>query len=134
MGVVSGDCLLDTHALLWALTDPARLGAAAHALVADSRVRLHVSAASGWELSTKSRLGKLAGAAVVLDGLDRHLARLGARPLDISLQHALLAGRLDWDHRDPFDRMLAAQSMIESMPLVSKDPAFHEVAGVRVVW
>jgi PIN domain nuclease of toxin-antitoxin system len=54
--------------------------------------------------------------------------------LDISLEHALVAGRLDWGHRDPFDRMLVAVAMTESLPLVSKDRAFAAVPGVRVIW
>lgn len=56
-------------------------------------------------------------------GFDRHLARLGARSLDVTTNHALLAGSLEWSHRDPFDRMLAAQSMFESIALITKDPA-----------
>ena len=66
--------------------------------------------------------------------MDEHLARLGAVELPISARHALVAGALTWAHRDPFDRMLAAQSVLESGPLLSRDDAFDDCAGVRRVW
>lgn len=50
------------------------------------------------------------------------------------MEHSLLAGRLDWQNRDPFDRMLAAQAMVESFPLITKDAAFSDLAGVRTIW
>ena len=126
--------LLDTHALLWALTAPEQLGARARAVVEDPEVRLVVSAASAWELATKHRLGRLPQAEVLLGAYDSHLARLGAQELPIRSGHALLAGRLDWDHRDPFDRMLAAQAILEAIPLVSRDRAFAEGVGLPLIW
>ena len=126
--------LLDTHVVLWALTDPARLGAAAHEVVASRSSRLVVSAVSAWEIATKSRLGKLPQADVLLGSYAKHLDRLGVIRLPVAEDHALLAGRLDWDHRDPFDRMLAAQAMIESLTVITGDPAFSGCAGVRTLW
>lgn len=126
--------LLDTHALLWALTDPSRLGPAAERVIVDASTDVVVSAVSAWELSTKHRLGKLPQADGVLAGYGAHLTRLGARPLPIEDDHALLAGRLDWHHRDPFDRMLAAQAMLTSHSLVTADPVFTDLPGVRVLW
>lgn len=67
-------------------------------------------------------------------GYARRLKRLGAEPLPITDDHALLAGRVDWDHRDPFDRMLAAQAMTESLTLVTKDAAFTSLPGIRTLW
>jgi PIN domain nuclease of toxin-antitoxin system len=128
------ELLLDTHTLLWALAEPERLSRTVRRHLEDRSNRLHVSAASAWEISTKQRLGKLPGSDVLREGLDRHLDRLAAHVLDISLDHALLAGRLEWSHRDPFDRMLAAVAMTESLPFVTKDPAFSGVPGVRVIW
>lgn len=127
-------CLLDTHALLWALTDPSSLGRQAKQLMKSRSVVLHVSAASAWELATKHRLGRLPQADVIIQGLKRHVGRLGAEELGITVEHSLLAGRLDWHNRDPFDRMLAAQAMIESFPLISKDAALSDLAGVRTIW
>ncbi|MFT4165767.1 MAG: type II toxin-antitoxin system VapC family toxin [Microlunatus sp.] len=126
--------LLDTHTLLWALTEPSRLGPAARMIILARESRLLVSAASAWEISTKQRLGKLPGADGLIGGYRRHLERLGVERLPITEEHALLAGGLRWDHRDPFDRILAAQAMIESMTLLTQDPAFSDLPGLAVRW
>jgi PIN domain nuclease of toxin-antitoxin system len=132
--VSSGTYLLDTHALLWALAEPARLGPAALTAIEDPTSALLVSSASAWELATKHRLGRLPQADAVLAAYSRHLSRLGARELPMSSEHALLAGALDWIHRDPFDRMLAAQCIIESLTLISPDRAFAELRTLVTVW
>ena len=126
--------LLDTHAIVWALTDPARLGADAHAVIRDRSARLLASAASAWEISIKQRLGSLPGADALVEGYPRHLNTLGVERLPVSEEHALLAGKLDWAYRDPFDRMLAAQAMIESATLVTMDPAFTALSGLATLW
>ena len=126
--------LLDTHVLLWALGEPDRLSRAARRVLRDPDSQLVVSAASAWEISTKQRLGKLPGAEVLTGQFARHLRHLGARAADITAEHALLAGQLDWDHRDPFDRMLAAQSLTESWTLITQDRAFASLPGVRTHW
>ncbi|WP_295839702.1 type II toxin-antitoxin system VapC family toxin [uncultured Microbacterium sp.] len=126
--------LLDTHTLLWALTDPDRLGPRAGEIIADPSTSLFVSAASAWEIATKQRIGKLPEADALVAGYARHLDRLGVSRLAVDEDHALWAGSLRWDHRDPFDRMLAAQAMIESMTLVTDDGAFPGLAGLAVVW
>jgi PIN domain nuclease of toxin-antitoxin system len=92
------------------------------------------SAASAWEISTKQRLGKLPGADALVEGYPRHLSTLGVERLPVSEEHALLAGKLDWAHRDPFDRMLAAQAMIESATLVTMDPSFTALSGLATLW
>lgn len=126
--------LLDTHALLWALTAPSRLGAESARVIANRRSQLIASAASAWEIATKHRIGKLPQADAVMGGYIHHLDRLGVTRLPLTEEHCLLSGRLDWAHRDPFDRMLAAQSMIESLTLVTDDPAFHGLPGLRTLW
>lgn len=126
--------LLDTHALLWALTEPDRLGLRAREIISARSSELVVSAASAWEIATKQRLGKLPQADALVGVYARHLDRLGAVRLPITEEHALLAGRLQWDHRDPFDRMFAAQAMTESMTLVTGDEAFARLAGMTVLW
>lgn len=126
--------LLDTHVLLWAITDPDRLGAEARRTIADRSNPLVVSAVSAWEIATKQRAGKLPQADVLVGAYSRHLDRLGVERLPVTEEHALLAGSLQWEHRDPFDRMLAAQAMLESMPIVTGDAAFAELPGVATVW
>lgn len=126
--------MLDTQVLLWMLTDPTQVSEPMRGTLADRRHLLFVSAASAWEIVTKQRLGKLPQAEVLVRGYERHLGRLGVETADITAEHSLLAGSMEWPHRDPFDRMIAAQCMIESLPLVSADQAFSTLAGVSVLW
>lgn len=126
--------LLDTHTLVWAINEPQRLSDAARAAVADPANDLFVSAASAWELATKHRLGRLPEAEALLQTYETQLARLGARQLAISTADALLAGRLEWVHRDPFDRMLAAQALGGSQTLVTADRAFSGLSALRTLW
>jgi len=126
--------LLDTHALLWTLLEPDRIPAATLTRIRDVGAQLLVSPASAWEIGTKYRLGKLDDAQAVVHGYPDHLARLRADELPITSRHALIAGMLTWDHRDPFDRMIAAQCMVESIPLVTADSALAAFPGLNTVW
>lgn len=125
--------LLDTHALLWWLTDDDRLSAQALAVIKNPRNTVWVSPASGWELATKLRLGKLPGAERVLPKLPALVEEARLRVLPITLVHALRAGLLDHKHRDPFDRMLVAQATLEHMVLVTSDPACNAL-GAETIW
>src|SRR5699024_7484159 len=126
--------LLDTHALLWALTEPGRLGSQARQVLTDRSHELVVSAASAWEVATKQRIGRLPQADVLVGAYGRHLDRLGGTRLPMTEEHALLAGQLDWSHRDPFDRLLAAQAMSETLTLITRDPAFADLRGIATIW
>jgi PIN domain nuclease of toxin-antitoxin system len=126
--------LLDTHALVWAITNPDRLGSSARSIITDPTIDLAASAASAWELASKVRLGRFPSAEPIVAQYDALVDRLGARRLDITTTHALRSGSLNWTHRDPFDRMLAAQAMLEHAVLVSVDRSFHELAGLSIVW
>ncbi len=126
--------LLDTHVLLWALRDPERIPASVAAIVRDPSHQLQVSAATAWEIATKHRIGKLPDAGPILLAYLDNLRQLGAVELPITSHHALVAGQLDWSHRDPFDRILAAQSVLTSSALVTGDSAFRAFPGVRVIW
>jgi PIN domain nuclease of toxin-antitoxin system len=119
------ELLLDTHALLWWLAEPERLSPAALQAIADPGNRVHVSAASGWEIATKARLGKLPAASDLLNDLPQLLAAQGFEPLPVTLLHGLHAGRYPMAHRDPFDRLLAAQAELGGLALVSLDPALQ---------
>jgi PIN domain nuclease of toxin-antitoxin system len=92
-----------------------------------------VSAASAWEIATKVRLGRLPAAERLAASMRDYLPAQGFVALDVTLDHALRAGSLAGAHRDPFDRMLIAQSLAEGMPLVSNEAAF-DVFGVARVW
>ena len=126
--------LLDTHALLWVLLDPARIPAETLATVRAPDTTVYVSAASAWEVATKHRLGKLQGAAAVVSGYREHLARLRAEELPITGHHALTAGTLQWSHRDPFDRVIVAQALLESLAVVTSDVALTEFPAIRTLW
>ncbi len=116
--------LLDTHALLWWWTDDKQLSTSAREAIADEGSTVLVSAASVWEISTKFRLGKLAIAEAALKQFQALIEADGFEHLPIIWQHSLLAGSYRQEHRDPFDRMLAAQSEIEKATLVTCDAAF----------
>lgn len=125
--------LLDTHVLLWWLFDEPKLSAHAYGIIQDPDNTILVSSASGWEIATKYRLGRLfhaGGAARNLASLLRQ-ARMDILP--ITMEHALAAGALPGPHRDPFDRMLIAQGQLEGLPIVTSDPAFNQYA-VTLVW
>jgi len=126
--------LLDTHALLWWFTDDERLTNTARQAIADEANEVFVSAASAWEIATKQRLGKLDGVPQAAERFAELVAANGFLQLPLSQSHGLRAGggyRLA--HRDPFDRMLAAQSELESLILVTRDPVFGEF-GSRTLW
>ena len=125
--------LLDTHTLLWALMQPDQLSQKARKHIEAPENQLLVSAASAWEITTKHRLGKLKQADALVSAYPQHIQKLGARELAISTAHALLAGGFQAEHRDPFDRMLAAQAMIEGLTLVTKDSAFDQFP-IRLLW
>jgi PIN domain nuclease of toxin-antitoxin system len=116
--------LLDTHALLWWQTDDKRLSDRARVLIADETNEIFVSAASAWEIATKQRLGKLDEVPDAASRFTELVAADGFSHLPISHVHSLRAGGYKVGHRDPFDRMLAAQSELEDLVLVTRDPAF----------
>lgn len=125
--------LLDTHTLLWTLLEPVHLSDRVRALVKDQNNELVVSSATAWEISTKFRLGKLPLAEEVARDYLGVTKKLGVRHLDITTHHALTAGNFSVAHKDPFDRMLAAQSLIENIGLVSQDPCLS-LFPIRLIW
>jgi len=125
--------LLDTHALLWATLSPAALSREASAIVADEGNVILVSAASAWEIATKVRIGKLPGAETLEKEFLDVMEDAGYTLLAIDTSCALRAGRLVGEHRDPFDRMIAAQALAEDIPVLSSDPKL-DTFGIRRVW
>ncbi len=125
--------LLDTHAFLWWVFADGKLPDRARAAIGDDANEVLVSAVTAWEIATKYRLGKLPEARVVADDIAKAIAgeRFGELPL--SVRHAQRAGALGGSHRDPFDRMLIAQALVDDLALVSNETIF-DMYGVRRVW
>lgn len=124
--------LLDTNAILWWLTDSEKLSKRARQIVSKPDHALYVSAATGWELATKVRIGKLEEARPLLQDLSARLTREYIDVLSIDMPSALLAGSMVHIHRDPFDRMIAAQATTEKMAVVSSDEIFDTLVGRRI--
>jgi PIN domain nuclease of toxin-antitoxin system len=125
--------LLDTHALLWWLAGDEQLSSSARKAIADVANDVLVSAASAWEITTKHRLGKLPGVGAIVADLDAAITSQGFAGLPISVRHGQIAGALPGPHRDPFDRMLIAQAMLDDLVLVSDKTPF-DAYGVRRLW
>jgi PIN domain nuclease of toxin-antitoxin system len=125
--------LLDSHAFIWAMTEPERLPEDCRTAVTDPLTPLLLSTASIWEIAAKVGRGRWPEAARVIDNLEAALMRAAITALPVSVQHARAAGRLVWEHRDPFDRMLAAQAIGEGAILVTADRVFAGVA-VETLW
>ena len=124
--------LLDTHTLLWWLGGDDALSAVAREAIGEAGNDIFVSTASVWEIATKHRIGKLPGAAAIVGDLGGALAEQGFMELPIGLRHGQVAGSLAGAHRDPFDRMLIAQAMLENLVLVSNELAFDAFGVVRL--
>lgn len=122
--------LLDTHALLWALSAPNRLPAAARQAVRAAENDVYASIASVWEIAIKVALRRLE---FNLEGLETTLSASGIQPLDISLRHAARIAELPRLHGDPFDRMLIAQAQCESLVLMSGDRELRRY-GIPLLW
>jgi PIN domain nuclease of toxin-antitoxin system len=124
--------LLDTHVFLWWLAGDTRLPVRAREILGDPLVVGLVSAASAWEISTKVRIGKLPGIEAISDDIGAAIASQGFEELPIRVQHAERAGKLPGLHRDPFDRLLAAQAQLEGVSILSVDPIFDAFGVPRI--
>lgn len=125
--------LLDTHVFLWWLAGYRSLAAAARTAIAADDAEVFVSAASAWEIATKFRIGKLPEAEPVAADVLSRIEAEGFVPLAVSVRHAQRAGALGGPHRDPFDRMLIAQALLDDLTLVSNERVFDRY-GVRRLW
>jgi PIN domain nuclease of toxin-antitoxin system len=121
--------LVDTHAALWLLGADKRLSSNADQMLADTSNEVLLSAAVVWEVAIKRSLGKLDAP----DGFAGMLLDAGAMPLAVSIDHACAVRSLPWHHRDPFDRLLVAQAVLEDAVLLSSDDSLRAY-DVRVAW
>lgn len=115
------------------MSGDAHLSHEAEAAIADPATEVRVSAVSAWEIAWKHARGKLPGVETLIDGFADEVAAETFLPLDVAAEHMIRAARLPGDHRDPFDRILAAQAEIEGLVLVSIDAKMDEL-GVARLW
>lgn len=125
--------LLDTHTLIWAVDDPDQIPSVAMTTMADPANERLISTATIWEMAIKFGKGRLPLSLPYRTWIDKVIADLALTMLPITLDHAERQTELPWHHRDPFDRLLAAQALIEGIPLVSADAIFDQY-GVNRVW
>jgi PIN domain nuclease of toxin-antitoxin system len=123
--------LLDTHALIWWSIGYKGLSRRVRRLIEDDNVKIFVSAASAWEITTKARLGKLTWRET--GSFENYCRGQGFDLLPVTFAHAERAGSWPHDHGDPFDRMLAAQASLEGLPIATSDPKIGAF-GVTTVW
>ncbi len=125
--------LVDTHVWIWSLADPSRLSAEPRSLLSSSRNVVYLSAASAWELAIKAALGKIELPEPVETYVPTRMARQGITALPITHTHALRVSTLPPHHRDPFDRLLIAQALVERLPILTADVAFdrYDVEVIR---
>ncbi len=125
--------LLDSHALLWALRDDPLLPRSVAALMADPAVKRLVSAVSAYELCYKCARGRLPEAGDLCADFAREIGTVDCELLPLTVSHAQVAAKLDPAHRDPFDRLLIAQALVERVPIVSNEALFDRF-GVERIW
>ena len=133
MGSLDKRFLLDTHALPWWILDDSKLSQSGHSAIRDPENLILVSAASAWEIATKFRQGKLHSVDNLVADFSENLRQLGLIELSVTVEEAVRSGLLPEHHKDPFDRMLAAQCQIENLPIISNDKIF-DLYGVNRVW
>jgi PIN domain nuclease of toxin-antitoxin system len=122
--------LLDTHALIWWVEDHPKLSRKAEAAIGEGQV--FVSAISAMEICTKYRIGKLPSAALLADRFEQEVLMEGFDILSLTAAHARMAGNFPDPHKDPFDRMLIAQALLEELVLVSNEALFDRFGVVRL--
>jgi PIN domain nuclease of toxin-antitoxin system len=117
--------LLDTHTLLWLVSTPSDVDASALAVIADPNTSVWVTAASAWEIAIKTRLGRLDGEALLSAWADI-MADMSTTELPIESADAIIAGRLPWEHKDPFDRVIVAQALRRNLTIATRDSKILE--------
>ena len=127
------DYLFDTHALVWWWTGNPALRPKTRAMILDPGNAIFVSAASAWEIAVKCRIGKWPAAKPAFEQFEDLRCADGFAAVPLTVDHGLLAGSLRGDHRDPFDRMIAAQAIHEDLTVITRDPALAAL-GCKTVW
>jgi PIN domain nuclease of toxin-antitoxin system len=125
--------LLDTHAFLWLLTGDGRLSEGAREVFLNSEHRLYLSAASLWEITIKISLGKLKLKKAWMETIRKEMKRNLIIWLPIEMPHCEQVTKLPFHHRDPFDRILIAQAMVEGMYVLTNDTHFFDY-NIKNIW
>ena len=125
--------LLDTHALLWIITDDAKLSKAAKNIYLDAGNTIFISMASLWELAIKSSLGKISLEKTLEDFTEEHIRGNDINILDIHLTHIIRIEQLPFHHRDPFDRLIIAQAIEDKLTIIGNDAAFDSY-NIKRIW
>ena len=124
--------LLDTHTFLWFILDDPRLSPAARAMLIDPANELLLSPASYWEIAIKVSLGKYTVPGEFAEFMDAQVRENRLTILPIAIGDVAEVAQLPFHHRDPFDRLLVGQALVEKVPIVSTDPAFDAYGIVRM--
>jgi PIN domain nuclease of toxin-antitoxin system len=125
--------LLDTHAFLWWVIDSPELSQSARSVIGDSTNELYLSAASGWEIAIKTKLGRLEIAGDPEKLIPEQMVLNAISGLPVQMSHALHVFQLPDLHRDPFDRILIAQARLEEIPIITRDSAISQY-DVEIIW
>lgn len=125
--------LLDTHTFLWWITDNPKLSSRVRKIIGDGKNELFLSAASGWEIAIKAQLGRIKIPDKPELFISEQMVANAIQGLPIQISHAVHVYNLPTHHRDPFDRMLVAQSQLEGLPILTDDPQISQYP-VKVIW
>lgn len=125
--------LLDTHAFLWFILDDPQLSATADALISNPNNEIEISPASYWEIAIKISIGKYSLPELYQVFIEREIAVNDFRILHIEPKHSAVVSTMPFHHRDPFDRLIVAQAMVEQIAVVSSNPAL-DAYGVARLW
>jgi len=125
--------LLDTHTFLWFINDDTSLSSTAKALIEDPENTIYLSVASIWEMAIKVSLDKLEMPSPFTDFIDEQLNENTIILLNIKTAHTGVVATLPFHHRDPFDRLIIAQSKVEDIPVIGKDAIFDDY-GIKRLW
>jgi PIN domain nuclease of toxin-antitoxin system len=125
--------LLDTHVFLWWITDDPRLSNKVREIIGDGENEIFLSVASGWEIAIKTKLGRLQLPDEPERFIPEQMALNAIFSLPIQMSHALHVYKLPDHHRDPFDRLIVAQAMLEDLPVLTADPRMARYP-IKVIW
>ena len=127
--------LLDTHTFLWAVKCPERLGEQALSIIEDASTHIYLSPISAYEIANKHRIGKLDSTyGSILENYAFVAGKLGVKSLPLSAEHTLLAGTMEWNQRDPFDRLIVAQASLEKLVILTNDTKIQDCPLANTLW